>query len=231
MLNTYNLVESVRLSQLAVKEATESKSKERQRDFFWNLVKRHVAPDTIEALYTSSEHQPIPEEWKTKLSMDTRTEQTNSAEPTCFPHRPMIPQRVPQYFQPQGRSWSSYNGRGGSGYQPVRELPNASKSNNEFINGKRKYMVNQDGFLCVKCGETGHMVKTCTGRALPAWEQSYLRTIVFGDATPQVNFAKASYGEYDSYQAVPYGTKTTSSESLPVATVLSSSLSCNAQSI
>lgn len=98
VLNTYNLAESVRLSQLAVREATGSKSKDRQRGFLWNLVKRHVPADKIESLYTSSQHQPIPEEWRSELSIGVApTQKLDVTEPSGSSYRP--PQLyVPNYF-------------------------------------------------------------------------------------------------------------------------------------
>ena len=59
------------------------------------------------------------------------------------------------------------------------------------------------GPLCVRCGETGHIAKECTGRVLPAWEQSYLKSIVFGDS-PQSNFCAFGFGSYDG-NVSPYG--------------------------
>lgn len=57
--------------------------------------------------------------------------------------------------------------------------------------------------LCVKCGEIGHVSRDCTGRVLPAWEQSYLKSLVFGN-NPQANFSAAGYGAFDG-NLNPYG--------------------------
>lgn len=45
---------------------------------------------------------------------------------------------------------------------------------------------------------------------MPAWEQSYLRMIVFGN-DPQANFAAAGFGEFDG-AVRPYGTSSQASE-------------------
>ena len=69
--------------------------------------------------------------------------------------------------------------------------------------------MDQDGPLCVKCGYIGHISKECSDDVLPAWEQLYLREIVFG-SPPQLNFASAGYGEFDG-NVRPYGTSSGSS--------------------
>ena len=78
-----------------------------------------------------------------------------------------------------------------------RQIQDRSKSENPFINGSKPYSMKDDGPLCVRGGcynsrkDDGH---EC--RPLPAWEQAYLREIVFG-TSPQVSFATAGYGECD----------------------------------
>ncbi len=56
--------------------------------------------------------------------------------------------------------------------------------------------MNRDGRLCIKCGHLGHISRECNDDVLPAWEQSYLREVVFGSPA-QTNFAEASFGAYD----------------------------------
>ena len=63
--------------------------------------------------------------------------------------------------------------------------------------------------LCVKCGYLGYTTKECVEASLPAWEQSYLKEIVFGDP-PRSSFAAAGYGEFDG-QSRPYGRRSSSS--------------------
>ena len=65
--------------------------------------------------------------------------------------------------------------------QPRQELPDRKRSKNPFVNGSRIYSKANDGLLCVRCGTLGKRAgdgHDC--RPLPAWEQSYLREVVFG---------------------------------------------------
>lgn len=64
-------------------------------------------------------------------------------------------------------------------------MPSVSESLHPIINGYRKYNPNQDGPLCVNCGEFGHRRNQCKGASLPYWEQSYLKSIVFGGVSAQ----------------------------------------------
>ena len=57
-----------------------------------------------------------------------------------------------------------------------------------------------------------HMGPNSYGPVLPAWEQSYLRNIVFGDMNAQSYFCTARYGAYNG-QTAPYGTSGMSSGS------------------
>ena len=95
---------------------------------------------------------------------------------------------------------------------PQRDLPDKSKSLNPFINGSKPYSMRADGPMCVRCGELN--AKRDDGHKcipLPAWEQSYLRELVFG--TPaQSNFAAAGFGEFDG-RASPWSHSQTSDES------------------
>ena len=61
----------------------------------------------------------------------------------------------------------------------------------------------------MKCGHLGHITRECAEAALPAWEQSYLKEIAFGDP-PRSSFAAAGYGEFDG-QSRPYGSRSSSS--------------------
>ncbi|KAL2041876.1 hypothetical protein N7G274_005063 [Stereocaulon virgatum] len=96
-------------------------------------------------------------------------------------------------------------------YQPTpRTIPEKSTSKNPFINGSKPWTIERDGRLCIRCGHLGHLPKEYNDEVLPAWEQSYLREIVFG-TSPQVNFAAAGYGDFDG-RVYPFGT------SIPSAT-------------
>ena len=57
------------------------------------------------------------------------------------------------------------------------------------------WSLSKDGHLCVKCGHLGHIASGCTDSVLRAWEQSYLKELVFGYLA-QVNFASAGFGDF-----------------------------------
>lgn len=62
----------------------------------------------------------------------------------------------------------------------------------------------------MKCGETDHVIKYHIGLnsyepVLSAWEQSYLRNIVFRDVSAQSYFCTVGYRAYNG-QTTPYGT-------------------------
>lgn len=88
--------------------------------------------------------------------------------------------------------------------QPVpKSLPDRKTSGNPYINGEKVWSP-ADGPLCVKCGEVGSRSNEdhqCL--LLPAWERSYLRSIVFGDSA-QASFVSYNYGQYDG-NLKPYG--------------------------
>ncbi len=113
--------------------------------------------------------------------------------------------------------------------QPTpRELPDRKTSKNAYINGSMLYTYNKYDVLCVKCGEIGHTSKECPGPVLPAWEQSYLKGLVFGDS-PQVSFVSASYGAYDG-ASQPYGTEQVKDTGSYSATARSDSVTVGAAS-
>lgn len=89
-----------------------------------------------------------------------------------------------------------------SSLQP-KDLPDKSLSKNQYINGRLVWGLGE-GALCVKCGKD-HAGPNNFGPVLPAWEQSYLRSIVFPGDSPQVHFCSAGFGAYDG-QTLPYGT-------------------------
>ena len=95
------------------------------------------------------------------------------------------------------------------------DLPDRKTSNNPWINGSKVYN-RKEGVLCVRCGHIGH-----TDASLPAWEQSYLKEIVFGDP-PRSSFAAAGYGEFDG-QTRPYGSRSNSSPGIYGGSVSDSS--------
>lgn len=128
-----------------------------------------------------------------------------------YPQQQQI-QQGSSYLQPQQQHSvaQNLNRRNGSGpdnrdsvlrktslYIKPRVMLDGSKSLNPFINGSRSYSMREDGPMCVAGGcynarkDDGHQCNP-----VPAWEQSYLREVVFGVA-PQVSFVSAGCGEFD----------------------------------
>ena len=91
-------------------------------------------------------------------------------------------------------------------------LPDRKTSKNPWINGSRAFDY-KTGRLCVRCGHQNHIAKDCVDEPLPAWEQAYLKEIVF-DNPPQVSFAAAGFGDYDG-NLIPYGSSFSSSTTSP----------------
>lgn len=95
VMSTYNLAECARLSQLAVKVAADSKSKDKQREFLWDIVKQNMSAERIGSLFTLSEQSPMPEEWRADLATEVKT--------NLNPTPPYIPRHssAPPYAQPR----------------------------------------------------------------------------------------------------------------------------------
>lgn len=99
-------------------------------------------------------------------------------------------------------------------YQPTpKDLPPKSESRNPWINGTRKWSAENNGQLCVRCGHLGHISQDCIDKPLPAWEQSYLKEIVFRQSA-QSNFIMAGFGGFDGPEIRPYGSPSASSQLL-----------------
>ena len=113
--------------------------------------------------------------------------------PSEASHRP-IPLPKPEQQQPLGSGYNRSNIQRPPArtFQPKepQPLPDRTTSTNPFINGSAKWQASTSGALCVDCGETGHGSRNCPNNKLPAWERSYLKSIVFG-GTPQANAIEA----------------------------------------
>jgi hypothetical protein len=72
----------------------------------------------------------------------------------------------------------------------LEDLPDRANSGNRYVNGSLKWSPEQ-GPLCVKCGEAGHISPECAGELLEDWERAHLRIIVFG--ARNVNSVSAGY--------------------------------------
>jgi hypothetical protein len=89
------------------------------------------------------------------------------------------------------RSWSNEKPNWGQNNalpqnKPEIPMPPSSQSLNSFVNGQQIY--HKTGPLCLGCGKIGHLEPGCPNSALALGEQSYLRSIVFGERDPQSYF-------------------------------------------
>ena len=180
--------------------------KTRELDFYRDVVRQNMAQEKIESLLATYRAQPVPKEWAFDNPFEKPSLTPQVAKPAPLgetsgnsTHRPK-PNN--QSYHP--RPYSGNGDRRSQFHRPQsKDLPSRSTSLNKYINGSRTWGTG-DGPLCVKCGEIGHMSRECSGTVLPAWEQSYLKSIVFGD-NPQSNFCAARFGSYDG-NTQPYGT-------------------------
>ena len=208
----YTLAEEARRTNLDIQKMLEEEVKSDELAFYKDLVHRNLSKHEIETrlmtyhatkvkvpsgpLRTSwsiyedkpaDEHLPVPPAYESTV-LAQNPNRTNGAGPARPPRR--------QNYQPTPRT-----------------IPKRTTSKNPFINGSKSWTIEKDGRLCIKCGHLGHLPKECNDEVLPAWEQSYLREILFG-TSPQVNFAAAGYGDFDG-RVYPFGTSTSSVSTTP----------------
>ena len=195
----YTLATEARRANLELAKLLEDESKENDLIFYKSVAERNLSPaqiETMRASYQSGNTQNFaPINRPMSAPPARQPEQTKPAQ-----QRPIlqdttrgnsIPQRSDQ------RSSNPYQSGTKRNYQGVpKDLPDAKTSKNPYINGLKTWL-RSDGPLCFKCGHLGHVAKECLEHILPAWEQSYLKTIIFGEATPHANFAAACYGAFD----------------------------------
>jgi hypothetical protein len=93
-----------------------------------------------------------------------------------------------------------------------RKLSSTITSLNEFVNESKKWF-SEDDSSCVKCDELDHMIRDCINRMFSAWEQFYLKSLIFEDIS-QSNFCSADFDAYDdnviSYEIIRENSKQTS---------------------
>lgn len=195
----YNLAEEARRTNIEVQKLFEEEVKHDELVFYKQLALANMAKPQIDALLTSyhtakasSPNGQIPQNWNQNPppSYDASSNSRHQSS-----DRPPAP--------PRDRD--NRDNRASARNNPApKDLPERATSKNPWINGTLIWSYDKDGRLCVSCGTKGHISKDCTNAALPAWERSYLRMIVFGDP-PQANFASAGYGSYDG-NSQAYGT-------------------------
>ncbi len=188
----YNLAEEARRTNLEIQKLFEEEIKSKELIFYKDLAERNMSKSQIDALMTAYHSAATPNQgpgW------------TFHSDPPQFQPAPPL---MPATYKPEtaDRALILNPNRGNMGSKPParkfepyvlpKDLPDRKTSKNQWINGTRTWSF-QEGRLCVKCGHVGHVSKECKNNVLPAWEQSYLKSIVFGES-PQSNFAMASYG-------------------------------------
>ena len=226
LLGLYNLADEARRTKAAVQKLDEEERKSKENDVLRALVQKTMSKDQLDSLVSSFQTNAgaakASPAWNLEgLSM--LLDKFNREGAPGGGNRPSLPSTRPVNHSDgyPGNYPGSYSGNYPSRrppperYEPSRDiprkpmpstsnyrstprdLPDKSKSQNPYINGSQPYSLRADGPMCVRCGELkakkddGH---TCI--PLPAWEQSYLRELVF-DTPAQSNFAAAGFGDFD----------------------------------
>ena len=225
--NVYSLAEEARRTNLEVQKLREEDAKSNELRFYKSLVERNYPEQQVASLRASFQQKDQPQrQWSFHQEPSQRPPGPAFPPPSQPEDRPRPiyhsgphAQAPPSVLAPNpskgnvGRGGYSNVGPGNrfrnQPFQPTpKNLPNRSESNNPWINGSKVYAYDKDGRLCIRCGHLGHISKECQDDVLPAWEQSYLKELVFGSSA-QVNFASASFGEFDG-NVHPYGSRCSS---------------------
>lgn len=222
----YDLAESTRRVNLEIQKLFEDETKENELQFYKDIAQRNMSKAQIDALLANYH-----------AKAQGRNDYPSYQPPPSYRYEaPVVPTPAPSAL-PQQRPLASNPNRANQGpplnnqqapqgrprYPPVstKNLPDRKTSKNPWINGSRVFDWKADGRLCVRCGHLGHVGKECMDEQLPAWEQAYLKEIVFGNP-PQVSFASASFGEYDG-DLKPYGSNSSTVSTVYTPTTPSSS--------
>ena len=194
----YALAETARKIKMKLKKMADEREKLRELQFYKSLVQKNMSRTQIEALLTTYDKKPAPASWTFESQGHIYEDDQTSPRKSVVPHPSASHPQVLKQIQPASRRLDEGSFRNSRGpFQPtLKELPDRTSSKNAYINGFILYNYNKHGVLCVKCGEIGHTSRDCSGSVLPAWEQSYLKGLVFGD-NPQVSFVSAGYGAFD----------------------------------
>ncbi len=230
----YDVAETARRVNLEIQKLFEEEAKENELQFYKEIAQRNMPRTQIDALRASyqtsrePQHQQF-QSWSYRSDPPHPVPGNPATQDSPKPSQQYHQQDHTTQAQPQVLAQNPNRGNAGRNsnpgtntsrlrpQQPVpKDLPDRSTSKNPWINGTLYWAFAKDGLLCVKCGTKGHSATKCNGMSLPAWEQSYLRMIVFGD-NPQANFASVGFGEFDG-SVRPYGTvlPKTSSAIIPV---------------
>lgn len=222
----YDVAEATRRINAEMQKLFEEESKENELQFYKDIAQRNMPGTQIDALRASYQASKAPQNSSQYQQWSFHTDPPQQVpEAPRSQSVPANPQSNPQAYRPppyqseappvlvqnpsRGNAGRNGNPNPPAGnrfrQQQSKDLPERSASKNPWINGTLHYSHGKDGLLCVKCGTKGHMASNCKAMPLPAWEQSYLRMIVFGD-NPQVNFASVGFGEFDG-AVRPYGTE------------------------
>ena len=255
LLGVYNLADEARRTKSAVEKLNEEEHKARENEILRSLVQKTMSKEQLDSLVSSFQTNAgspkVQPQWSleglSKL-LDKLNQSNGNSNPPSTAHYPgnYYPDQSPSdRYERAPYIAQNPNRRNGTGpdlrkpstgtYRSTpRDLPDKSRSQNPFINGAKSYSMRGDGPMCVRCGEMnakkddGHKCQP-----LPAWEQSYLKEVVFG--TPaQSNFAAAGFGEYDG-RVYPWSRPTLdgsdSSSSAPMRTPSSGSSTSNSVTI
>ena len=193
----YQMAEEAHRTNEEIQKLHDEESKSDQLELYRNLIHQYLPKHQVDSLLASHHAAKQPQQFQ--------AQQTPQYQP--WPPRPEQPQ--PSYRSEDrpilapnpSKGNANRGGLAGSNrrgqFQPTpKEIPERSTSKNPYINGTSIWSFKQDGQLCIKCGTPGHGSPSCDNLPLPAWEQSYLKMIVFGE-NPRANFAAVGFGEFD----------------------------------
>ncbi|KAL8646371.1 MAG: hypothetical protein Q9210_006179, partial [Variospora velana] len=176
----YLLAEEARRTKAEVSKLISEESKDRELGLLRSLIQgmpttiQSLPTVQVEALRAAFPSGEMPE-WVRRLQA---TQGNPNVPSTPLPRQETWTDRR-QDTRPDNRPPPSQNNRrllgqttGNRGYQrpQPQDLPDKSKSKNEYINGTLIWSISKDGLLCVKCGELGHIGKQCANLPLLAWE-------------------------------------------------------------
>ena len=233
----YNLAEEARRTGIEIQKMHDEETKTDELQFYKDLAHKNLPKHQVASLLAShqatkqsqqSQARPPPQyqPWTFHPEQSRPLSEPAEASRNRFQSQQPTDERRPSYQSEAPPVLASNPSKGNVGrggfagstrrgqYQPTpKEIPERSTSKNPYINGTSTWSFKRDGQLCIKCGTPRHGSPSCDGSPLPAWEQSYLKMIVFGE-NPQSNFAAVGFGEFDG-AVRPYG-----SDSRPTSTAL-----------